>query len=46
MRSAYNKGKDAKETGKFRVSPYYGKEEYLDKYWYAGYDGIPFETIK
>lgn len=42
---AYQKGKDARRKGWERLSPYYNQPQ-ADKYFYAGWDGKPFEEVK
>ena len=41
---AYKQGQLAKECQYERVSPYTGI--LAEKYWYAGYDGIPYKEVK
>lgn len=42
--AAYKQGKEAKARQYERVSPYTNLK--AEKYWYAGYDGIPYRMIE
>lgn len=44
LKAAYEQGKDAAEKGYERTSPYINLN--AEHYWYAGFDGIPYEQVR
>ena len=42
-RTAYKQGAEAAERGYERISPYINIK--AERYWYAGFDGIPYEEV-
>ena len=43
MQYCHDQGIDARISGQFRVSPYYEDLD-ADVFWYAGFDGLSYET--
>lgn len=40
---AYTQGREARANGYERLSPYTNIK--AERYWYAGFDGIPYEEV-